>query len=51
VEQTSIRITEQAGERLDHAVHAALPQLSRTAVQRLIDGGHVRVDGHPARPG
>jgi 23S rRNA pseudouridine1911/1915/1917 synthase len=39
----------QAGERLD-AYLARASGLSRARVQRLIEGGHVRVDGHPQKP-
>jgi 23S rRNA pseudouridine1911/1915/1917 synthase len=41
----------EPGERLDRVVQAALPELSRTAVQRLIEGGGVRVNGRPQRAG
>ena len=37
------------GERLDRAVVAAFPQLSRALVQRLIDEGRVTLNAHPAR--
>jgi len=37
-----------AGERLDRFVAARL-ELSRTRVQKLLDRGHVLVDGRPAR--
>jgi 23S rRNA pseudouridine1911/1915/1917 synthase len=36
---------EHAGERLDHALAALLPQQSRSRIQRLIKDGHVIVDG------
>jgi 23S rRNA pseudouridine1911/1915/1917 synthase len=39
----------QGGERLDRFVAAALPQLSRTAVQRLVKAGHIQVNGQPAK--
>lgn len=39
----------QAGERLD-AYLARASGLSRARVQRLIQGGQVRVDGHPQKP-
>jgi 23S rRNA pseudouridine1911/1915/1917 synthase len=42
---------DQVGERLDRALQQALPELSRTAVQRLIDSGGVRVDGKTVRSG
>lgn len=47
----------EAGERLDRALQAKLPHLSRTVVQRLIEDGHVIVNkkkvgsGHKLRPG
>ncbi|MCL4262597.1 MAG: RluA family pseudouridine synthase [Anaerolineae bacterium] len=37
------------GERLDRALVQALPQLSRTAVQKLIKDGQVLVDGRVAK--
>ncbi|NLN06491.1 MAG: RluA family pseudouridine synthase [Firmicutes bacterium] len=36
---------ELAGERLDIAVTRLLPELTRTRVQKLIDAGHVLIDG------
>jgi 23S rRNA pseudouridine1911/1915/1917 synthase len=36
---------EHAGERLDQALAALLPQQSRSRIQRLIKDGHVVVDG------
>jgi 23S rRNA pseudouridine1911/1915/1917 synthase len=39
----------QGGERLDRFVAAALPQLSRAAVQRLIKAGHIQVNDQPAK--
>src|SRR5690242_4486153 len=47
----------EAGERLDRALSVRLPDLTRSAIQRLIDDGHARVDGrmvksgHKLRPG
>ncbi len=40
---------EHGGERLDKAITAALPELSRTRVQRLIKGAYVTVSGAVAR--
>ncbi len=37
---------EHAGGRLDQVVHEAIEGISRAAAQRLIDEGHVTVDGH-----
>ena len=48
---TSLTVAEQAGERLDRVLQEALPHLSRTAVQRLIEEGHARVGGRTARAG
>lgn len=39
------------GERLDRALQTRLPDLSRTALQKLIDEGAATVDGKPARSG
>jgi len=41
----------EAGQRLDRALQALLPDLSRTIVQRLIENGHVRVSGKSQRAG
>lgn len=47
----SFAVAEQAGERLDRALQSAAPELSRTATQRLIEAGGVRVDGRPGKSG
>lgn len=39
----------KAGERLDRFLSAALPELSRSRIQRLISDGHVRLEGSSAR--
>ncbi len=39
----------QSGQRLDSILALVLPQFSRSHLQRAIDGGHVTVDGGPAR--
>ena len=44
-------VAEQVGERLDRALQVELPELSRTAIQRLIEGGGARVGGKPTRAG
>ncbi len=41
---------EQAGQRLDLYLAAAVPDLSRTQAQRLIAAGDALVDGERARP-
>ena len=38
------------GERLDVFLHGKLPAVSRGAVQRLIEQGHIRVNGHAVKP-
>lgn len=40
----------QHGERLDKALVALAPEFSRSHLQHLIEGGHVRLDGQPAGP-
>jgi 23S rRNA pseudouridine1911/1915/1917 synthase len=41
--------TEQAGQRLDHALHAHFPQYSRARLQDWIKHGRVTLNGAPAR--
>ena len=41
---------ELVGQRLDRAVAARLPDLSRARIRRLIDAGTVRVSGARAKP-
>jgi 23S rRNA pseudouridine1911/1915/1917 synthase len=41
----------EAGQRLDRAIVAALPALSRAYVQALIERGAATVNGAPAKPG
>jgi 23S rRNA pseudouridine1911/1915/1917 synthase len=41
---------ELAGARLDAALARLAPDLSRSRVQRLLDGGHVRLAGRRAKP-
>ena len=40
---------DETGDRLDHAVAARYPELSRTRVKELIDGELVLVDGKPSK--
>ena len=42
-------VVEESGERLDRFLAGMCPDLSRSAVQRLIEKGAVTVDGAPAR--
>lgn len=42
-------LAETEGERLDVAVTRLFPELSRSRVQKLIEEGHVRVDGGSAK--
>ncbi|MBF6600342.1 MAG: RluA family pseudouridine synthase [Dehalococcoidia bacterium] len=44
-------VADASAERLDVFVARRLPELTRSRVRRLIDGGHVRVDGAGAKPG
>src|SRR5207244_380998 len=44
-------VEEEAGERLDRALGPRLPELTRSAIQRLIEEGHARVNDAPARAG
>ncbi len=40
---------EARGERLDRWLHARFPDLSRSRIQRLVEGGWILVDGRPPR--
>jgi len=42
---------DAAGQRIDHAVAAALPGLSVSAARRLLQAGAVRIDGRRPRKG
>jgi 23S rRNA pseudouridine1911/1915/1917 synthase len=42
---------EAVGQRIDHAVAAAVPELSVAAARRLLLAGAVRIDGRRARKG
>src|SRR5262249_48844 len=42
---------ENAGQRLDRAIAALYPQISRTRVQELIESRLILVDGEPAKKG
>jgi len=44
-------LADQAGERLDLFLARAVPELSRSAAQRLIEQGHVLVSGKPGKAG
>ena len=46
-----LTIEDEAGERLDRVIQAAVPDCTRTTAQRLIDDGRVKIDGKAARPG
>jgi 23S rRNA pseudouridine1911/1915/1917 synthase len=41
--------SDEAGQRLDRFLAAQLPDLSRSRIAELIDEGHVRVNGAPAK--
>jgi len=42
-------LSSETGDRLDHAVAARYPELSRTRVKELIDGELILVDGKPSK--
>jgi 23S rRNA pseudouridine1911/1915/1917 synthase len=42
-------LDSEIGDRLDHAVAARYPELSRTRVKELVDGELVLVDGKPSK--
>src|SRR3981081_4663717 len=42
-------LDSETGDRLDHAVAARYPELSRTRVKELIDGQLVLIDGKPSK--
>jgi 23S rRNA pseudouridine1911/1915/1917 synthase len=42
-------LASETGDRLDHAVAARYPELSRTRIKELIDGQLVLVDGKPSK--
>ncbi|MDH7568519.1 MAG: RluA family pseudouridine synthase [Armatimonadota bacterium] len=43
-------VLEEAGQRVDQALAARYEDLSRARIQKLIDGGHITVNGAPTRP-
>jgi 23S rRNA pseudouridine1911/1915/1917 synthase len=49
--QTGEITASETGQRLDLTLMSVLPDLSRTAVQRLIEAGDVKVDGKACRAG
>src|SRR5213079_1009468 len=44
-------VEAEAGERLDRALAAWLPDMTRSAIQRLIDEGNARVEGRGVKSG
>ncbi len=48
--QTIVLSVDSGGERLDRFVSDMLPELSRAAVQRLVEQGNVLVDGRERKP-
>lgn len=46
-DELSFEVEEEAGERLDRALHARLSDSSRAAIQKAIAAGHCRIDGLP----
>jgi 23S rRNA pseudouridine1911/1915/1917 synthase len=51
VENPRLLKVEESGERLDIFVARHLPELTRSAAQRLIDSGHITLNGEPAKAG
>jgi 23S rRNA pseudouridine1911/1915/1917 synthase len=51
MEKTVLLKADSAGARLDLFIVQKLPQLSRSFIQRLIEDGHVTLNGKPARAG
>lgn len=49
--QVYVVLEEQAGQRLDHFLVAALDNISRTAVQRMISAGQALVNGRASKAG
>jgi len=50
-DRTYAVVEADTGSRLDRFLVEKCPDRSRAQIQRLIEGGHVKVDGRPARPG
>jgi len=48
--ETFLIETSQPNERLDVFLHARYPAVSRSALQRLIDEGHIRINSQPVKP-
>ncbi len=44
-------VAERTGERLDRALQTALPEMSRTAIQRMVEEGLARVNGRREKSG
>jgi len=51
MEKLHLLTAGSSGDRLDLFVVRQLPELSRSFVQKLIDGGYITLNGGPARPG
>ena len=49
-QEALVVVGADAGQRLDRLLAARLPELSRAAVQVLIDAGQVRVEGRARKP-
>ena len=48
--ETIVVAQSQPRARLDKFLHKRFPEVSRAALQRLIESGDVRVDGQPSKP-
>ena len=46
-EELSFEVDEEAGERLDRALHVRLDGMSRAAIQKAVTAGNCRIDGLP----
>lgn len=50
-DQVIVITLDRPGDRLDKALSDAVPNISRTQLQRLISEGRVLLDDHPVKPG
>ena len=50
--RTEVLVVEKSlpAERLDSFLRGKFPAVSRGAIQRLIEEGHIRVNGHAVKP-
>jgi 23S rRNA pseudouridine1911/1915/1917 synthase len=50
VDERTVIVEDEGGVRLDSYLAERIPELSRSRIQKLIDGGHVVVNSSPQRP-